>query len=138
MSIEKCAIAPKYMEEQRIKLGIEILPTLKKRLDQMSLDLNLKFWQVTQAAFMQYLDGERAKSSPDTIRARQSLSMAVDSTAELLEDLKKQVAALDPTGPNLEPAPNALRPRDLSKKIEAFEKRPKTRRKDADERAGTN
>ena len=51
------------MEEKRIKFGIEMLPSLKKRLKARALERDQPLWAVTQEAVERYLDPPAANTA---------------------------------------------------------------------------
>lgn len=53
------------MEEKRKKFGMELLPSLHRRLKQRALDTNRQLWSVVQEAIQQYLDGPLAPGDGD-------------------------------------------------------------------------
>lgn len=63
MSIEKCTGAHKPMEEKRIKFGMEMLPSLKRRLKSHAGAIGIPLWAVTQRAVEQYFASLEDKSA---------------------------------------------------------------------------
>jgi len=52
------------MEEKRKKFGMELLPTLHKRLKQTALNRDVPLWRATQDAVLGFLEPEADKSAP--------------------------------------------------------------------------
>ena len=83
MSIEKCTFISKAMEEQRKKFGMELLPSLHKKLKATALNKDIPLWAATQEAVEHYLAPNHIKAPSEKYKgAHDLLQFILDNGTE--------------------------------------------------------